>query len=196
MRVTPRKTGLGVVVVLSLALLFSLPARAEPTTQKKYAIPEGSFVQLQVPNGWRETITKYEHQMYYNVTFWPPTGRDFRLTVSIAAPAPHRKRDAETEEIRRQSLEIMLRRRLPDCEEKDILSQKFSGEAGFGWFTSLTLKHIKPGEKKVGQYRHEIFGSYLVNGDLLTFTLESQEKDSKLFDQMLGMLKSAKVVSE
>jgi hypothetical protein len=196
MRSTPRKNGFGFLAVLYLSLLFSIQAGAESVTLKKYAIPGGSFVQLQVLTAWRETITKYEHQMYYDVTFWPPTGRDFRVIVSIAAPAPHRKRSPETEEIRQKSLEMMLSKRLPDCEEKELVSQKFSGEAGLGWFASLTNKHIKPGEKKQGQYRHEIFGTYLVNGDLLTFTLESHEKNTKLIDQMLEMLKSAKVVAE
>jgi hypothetical protein len=196
MRPTRRKVVFGFFTVMSLALLLPLRAGAETTTLKKYAIPGGSFVQLQVPTGWRETITKYEHQIYYRVTFWPPAGRDFIANVTIAAPAPHRQRTRETEEIRQKSMEMMLSRGLPNYEEKEIVSQKFAGETGSGWFTTLTQKTIKPGERKPGRYRHETFGSYLVNGDLLSFTLESHEKDAKLMDQMLGMIKSAKVVAE
>jgi hypothetical protein len=169
---------------------------SERMVLKKYTIPNNGILQMQVPESWRESVTTYEHQQFYTLTFWPRTGDDFKVSVNVHAPGP-RKRGPETEVSRQMFMEAMFRQiLLPHCEEKEITSQKFSGAAGFGWFFSLTDTRIKAGERTPGQYRHQTYGNYLVNGDLLDLMIESYEKEDDTISQTLDMLKSAAKASK
>lgn len=150
---------------------------------------------MNVPVSWRESITRYEQKLFYNVTYWPRTGDDFKVGLGIHS-TESRERGPQTEALRRRFMEEVLRQTtLPQCEESEIISREFTGKAGYGWYTSLTYKHIRPGERRAGQYRYLTVGTYLVNGDLLNFMIQSHEKDVQVINQTLEMLKSARRVT-
>jgi hypothetical protein len=176
-----------------LVLALAAPVAAESTVTRTYPLPGGGNIQFQVPPSWRESTTAYEKGKMSTLTFWPPSGADFRVSLALHEPAPFRQRGPETEASRQRFMEEMLRQgELPKCEEKDLVSQKFSGAAGYGWYTSLTYKHIKVGERRPGPYRHVTLGTYLVDGELVTFMIESHAPAPQVIRQTLEMLKSAR----
>ena len=168
---------------------------AEKTVVRTYSIPNGGKFQMQIPISWRESVTTYEHPLFYTLTFFPQTGAEVKVSVNVHAPSP-RTRGPQTEMSRQKLMEEFFRQTLlPYCEEKNLTSRKISGAAGAGYYFSLTDKRIKAGERIRGQYRHLTYGTYLLNGDLLDFMIEAHDEEAQVLNQVIEMLKSAQKVS-
>ncbi|HJY75871.1 MAG TPA: hypothetical protein VKE95_04530 [Burkholderiales bacterium] len=153
--------------------------------QKKYALPERGFFQMNVPAGWSDQVREAGSSLPPTLAFRPVHGQPFEVRVTPiwrAGPdAPVFTKDwirqqvwGAVDEVKEQSL------------EQNIALVEFASATGPGYYFNATDR-----SPKAGEYKHLLQGMVKVNELVVTFTVLTNAGQEQVTNQALTMIRTS-----
>ena len=168
-----------------LGALLLCFAHSSFAAEKKYALSEHGYFQMNVPAGWSDEVREAGASLPPTLAFRPSRGQPFEVLVTPlwreAPDAPPFTKDwirnqvwGAVDQVKDQSL------------EQNISIVEFSGARGPGYFFNATER-----APKAGEYKYLLQGMVKVNELVVTFTVLTNAGQEQIAHQALSMIKSA-----
>jgi hypothetical protein len=168
-----------------LGALLACFAHWSLAAEKKYALSEQGFFQMNVPAGWSDEVREAGPSLPPTLAFRPGRGQRFEVLVTPiwrAGPdAPAFTKDwirkqvwGAVDEVKDQSL------------ERSISIVEFAGPSGPGYYFTATDR-----APKTGEYQYLLQGMMKVSELVVTFTILTNPGQEQIAHQALSMIKSA-----
>jgi len=166
------------------ALLLGF-AHSSFAAEKKYALPEHGYFQMDVPAGWSDQLREAGSSLPPTLAFRPSRGQPFEVMVTPlwreGPDAPAFTKDwirnqvwGAVDQVKGQSL------------EQNISIVEFAGASGPGYYFTATDR-----APKAGEYKYLLQGMVKVSELVVTFTILTNAGQEPIAHQALSMIKSA-----
>ena len=161
---------------LSLATATAIAADGE---KKAFALPDNSKLELAIPAGWKDEPKEK------SIALSPREGAPFQVVVTpVARQNPGASADTAIQ--MRHNVQQAADKVKPSALEQYLAVDELKGAAGPGYYFSATDREPKPGE-----FKYLTQGMLLVGDVVVSFSILTNDKQEKVRDQALAMLKSA-----
>ena len=163
---------------------------AEDISTKSYRLADHGFIQLQVPQSWRDEIHQPEGGLPPTIVFSPRDGTSFQILITplfsprkgVVMPTPDQiKRIVQRTAEHVQSQAV----------QKTISINELKGPSAIGYYFSVTDRSPKPGE-----YKYMTQGMLRVGELVPTFTILTNDGAESVVADSLSMLRGAKHVDK
>jgi hypothetical protein len=148
---------------LLLAAAVSLGSAPAPAP-RSYPLPWGGSVEVPVPPGWTETVSRATDARTLTLTLSPAEGKGAGLVMVTVLRGPMKEADV------RALVERRGRALLPTAVEQSVQLEELRGEQVHGFHYSLTDRAPKPGE-----HAHLTQGAAAAGTLSLSFTILTPE---------------------
>lgn len=165
-----------------VGLAFDVSAD-ETTAERRYSIPGHGTLSLIINEAWKEEFNQPPNDLPPTIKYWSDS---FQILVTVLWSPKQDKNFNKLKSIK-QSLEPIAQNLLPTAEETDIDFKNLFGMSSMGTYFSLTDK-----SPKKGGYKYVTAGAVGTGDLLLSFTILTNEKNSKEEKVALEMLRNAK----
>jgi len=176
-------------------LLFSFATAATAIAaegeKKVFALPDNSKLELSIPAGWKDEVKASQASKANQgsapstVALTPREGAPFEVHVTPVA-RQRQGASADTAIKMRHSVQQAADKVKPTAMEQYLPVEQLSGAPGPGYYFSATDRAPKPGE-----FKYLTQGMLLVGDLVVAFSVLTNDRQEKVRDQALAMLKSA-----
>ncbi len=173
------------IALLLLTLSLSLSVFAEEADIRRYELRDGNSIELKIPTSWKSELKDGPQLPYATITLQPRAGSLFDILIS---PIVFRGNDASSlsaNDIRRRvqaGIDVIRNRAV----EKEVEVKELNGSTGPGYYYTVTDR--KP---KSGEYKYMTSGIVRIGDLAVSFTVLTNDGQTKIIDQALAMLRSA-----
>ncbi len=168
---------------LLLSLAASATAIAADGGKKAVALPDNSKLELAIPAGWQDELKEK------SIALSPREGAPFQVVLTpLARQKPGASADTAIQ--MRDSVQKSADKIKPSAMESYLPVEHLAGAPGPGYYFSATDREPKPGE-----FKYLTQGMLLVGDVVVSFSILTNDKQEKVRDQALAMLKSASHVA-
>ena len=171
---------------LLLGLATATTALAADMEKKAFALPDNSKLELAVPPGWKDEVKAKQGQApAAAIALTPREGAPFQVVVT---PIGRQRAgsSADTAIGMRDQVQQSADKIKPSAAEQYLPVEPLTGAPGPGFYFSATDREPKPGE-----FKYLTQGMLLVGDVVVSFSILTNDKQEKVRDQALAMLKSA-----
>ncbi len=173
-------------VLVAVFLGAGVTRADEKIVKKKYPMPDGGVLELNVPVSWKTKIHKAQENMPPTIMLSPAAGNDFQITMMVL-----RGKKEEPGFNGPQKVKALLEKEgkelLSKTVETKIELREIKGAGSSGYYFSVTDKNPEPGE-----YRFMTRAGIGVGNLLLHVTILHRVKESAAVKDTLSMLREAK----
>ncbi len=168
---------------LLLSLAASATAIAADGGKKAVALPDNSKLELAIPAGWQDELKEK------SIALSPREGAPFQVVLTpVARQKPGASADTAIQ--MRHNVQQAADKVKPSAMEPYLPVEPVTGAPGPGYYFSASDREPKPGE-----FKYLTQGMLLVGDVVVSFSILTNDKQEKVRDQALAMLKSASHVA-
>ncbi len=179
----------GIAGFLCLLAIAASAQSASNLAERRYQLADRGYLVLSVPAGWREQVHRPDAKMPPTITFRSSSQQSFDVLVTpiwpLKSDAPPPTLDELKGNVLRAAKELG-----PQAVEKILDAVQLEGPYARGYFFKATDRAPKPGE-----YKNVTQGTVAVGNVRVTFTILTNDGQSKVVTSALGMLRGARLAT-
>ena len=179
-----RLTGTRVAAVLSLVFV-SILAFAQAPAARRYSLPAGATLALEVPDNWKDEVRQPEGTLPPTIEFRPAKGPPFKVLLTPVWPRTEGDKPQDLATVRKL-LGLAAAAASAQSVEKELPLQELEGKTCRGFYFSATDRAPKEGEFK-------FMTQGMTRGDevVVSFTILTNQGQEGVVAAALEMVNSA-----
>jgi hypothetical protein len=174
----------GCVMVLGM-VLAAVPAFAEATASRDYALGQHGSLRLTVPSSWKDKVSQPPNGLPPTILFVPESGAAFKVLLTPIWSDRSGAQLPVAADLRKK-VEQAAAQAKAQVLDPDVTVQEMTGSTGVGFHYSATDRTPNPGE-----YKRMDQGMLRVGDLLISFTILSQDASDPVNRAAMAMLEGA-----
>ena len=179
-----RVVAAGCAMVLGL-MVAAVPAFAEGTAARDYALGQHGSLRLTVPLSWKDKVSQPPNGLPPTILFVPESGAAFKVLLTPIWSDRSGAQLPIASDVRKK-VEQAAAQAKTQVLDPDVTVQEMTGSTGVGYHYAATDRTPTPGE-----YKRMDQGMLRVGDLLISFTILSQDASEPANRSALAMLEGA-----